>query len=64
MMLMHLTLTSFVISILGFEILSVSSISDSFRFGLHMVGWISMLLLTCYYGQTLIDEVRNRRAIR
>lgn len=57
MMLMHLSVTSFAVSILGFEIIMVNSISDSLRFGLHLGGWIILLYLTCHYGQVLIDEV-------
>lgn len=56
-MMLHLTLTSLVISALGFEIIIVHNFSDSLRFTLHLVGWLVLLLLICYYGQVLIDEV-------
>lgn len=57
MMLMHLTLTSFEISVLGFEVLMVNSRTDSLRFGMHLLGWLVLLFLICFYGQKLIDEV-------
>ncbi|GLV31106.1 Odorant receptor 85b [Carabus blaptoides fortunei] len=56
MMLMHITLTSFEISVLGFEVLMVNSRTDSLRFGMHLVGWLVLLFLICSYGQKLIDE--------
>ncbi|XP_068901819.1 odorant receptor 43a-like [Tenebrio molitor] len=56
MMMLHLTLTSLVISALCFEILIVDNFFDSLRFSLHLLGWLILLLLICYYGQTLIDE--------
>ncbi|KAJ3652159.1 hypothetical protein Zmor_018148 [Zophobas morio] len=56
MMMLHLTLTSLVISALGFEILIVDNFHDSLRFTLHLLGWLVLLLLICYYGQLLIDE--------
>lgn len=61
MMIMHLTLTSLSISVLGFAIIVVDSISESFRFVLHLGGWIILLLLTCYYGQLLINEVSRKK---
>jgi hypothetical protein len=57
MMILHLTLTSLVISALGFEILIVDNFNDSLRFVLHLLGWLVLLLLICFYGQILIDEV-------
>lgn len=60
MMLMHITLTSFEISVLGFEVLMVTSFTDSLRFGMHLLGWIILLFLICNYGQKMIDEVRIR----
>jgi hypothetical protein len=59
MMMLHLTLTSLVISALCFEILIVDNFFDSLRFSLHLLGWLILLLLICYYGQTLIDEVSD-----
>ncbi|XP_049821534.1 odorant receptor 49b-like [Aethina tumida] len=56
MMLLHLSLTSIVISVLGFEVLSVDNLMDSVRFCLHLLGWLVLLLLICYYGQKLADE--------
>ncbi|XP_015836240.1 odorant receptor 49b [Tribolium castaneum] len=56
MMMLHITLTSLVISALGFEILIVDNFNDSLRFTLHLLGWLVLLLLICYYGQLLIDE--------
>lgn len=53
---MHITLTSFVISVLGFEILMVNNLTDSIRFSLHLLGWFVLLFLVCFYGQKLIDE--------
>ncbi|KAJ3620078.1 hypothetical protein MTP99_004071 [Tenebrio molitor] len=56
MMILHLTLTSLVISALGFEIFIVDNFNDSLRFVLHLLGWLVLLLLICFYGQILIDE--------
>ncbi|GLV44631.1 Odorant receptor 67c [Carabus blaptoides fortunei] len=56
MMLMHITLTSFEISVLGFEVLMVNSRTDSLRFGMHLLGWLVLLFIICSYGQKLIDE--------
>lgn len=56
MMVMHLTLTSLCVSVLGFEIIMVGSVGDAVRFGLHLVGWVVLLFVTCRCGQTLIDE--------
>ncbi|GLV41993.1 uncharacterized protein CBL_10152 [Carabus blaptoides fortunei] len=56
MMLMHMTLTSFEISLLGFEVLMLNSRTDSLRFGMHLLGWLVLLFLICFYGQKLIDE--------
>lgn len=55
-MLMHVTLTSVVISVLGFEILVVNNVTDSIRFTLHLLGWFVLLFLICFYGQRLIDQ--------
>lgn len=58
MMLMHITLTSVEISILVFEVLMVTSATDSLRFGMHLLGWLVLLFLVCNYGQKMIDEVK------
>lgn len=39
----------------------VDSLTDSFRFGMHLYGWLVLLFLVCFYGQNLIDEVRNKK---
>ncbi|XP_044729200.1 odorant receptor 49b-like [Chrysoperla carnea] len=56
MLLVHLTLTSFTISILGYEVVFVKTFAGSLRFALHLGGWLLILMLTCYFGQQLIDE--------
>lgn len=58
-MLMNISLTSMVISVLGFIILIVDNLTDSLRFTLHLLGWFAMLFLICFYGQKLIDEVNS-----
>lgn len=57
LVILHFTLTSFVISVLLFEILMVGNLTDSLRFAMHLLGWFVLLFLICYYGQLLIDEV-------
>lgn len=57
MMVVHITVTSFEISILCFEIIMVDSIMDSMRFAMHLFGWLVLLFLVCLFGQGLIDEV-------
>lgn len=59
MMLMHITLTSFEISVLCFQVLIAKNLTESLRFGLHLLGWLVVLFLICFYGQKLIDEVRE-----
>ncbi|RZC42341.1 odorant receptor 67c-like, partial [Asbolus verrucosus] len=56
MMLLHITLTAFVISVLGFEITTTANVAEAFRFAMHLTGWLGMLFIVCYYGQTLMDE--------
>nr|UTN00916.1 odorant receptor [Semanotus bifasciatus] len=55
-MLVHITWTSFIISVLGFEIIMETNYSNSFRFAMHLVGWLGMLFLVCFYGQILMDN--------
>lgn len=59
--LLYMSLTSLVISVLGFEVLMIDNIIDSLRYSLQLFGWIVLLLLVCYYGQQLIDEVEKLR---
>lgn len=63
-MLLHITVTSFVISILGYQVLLTNNYTDSLRYGLHLGGWLSILFLVCYNGQNLIDEVFVLRALK
>ncbi|XP_018570955.1 odorant receptor 49b-like [Anoplophora glabripennis] len=56
MMLVHITWTSFIISVLGFEIIMDTNYSNSIRFSLHLGGWLGMLFLICFYGQILMDD--------
>ncbi|KAI4454802.1 odorant receptor [Holotrichia oblita] len=56
---MHFTLTSVVISLLGFEILMVDDNKESVMYALHLIGWLIMLYTICFYGQLLIDEVSD-----
>nr|QNH68046.1 odorant receptor 22 [Apriona germarii] len=56
MMLVHITWTSFIISVLGFEIIMDTNYSNSVRFSLHLGGWLGMLFLICFYGQILMDD--------
>jgi hypothetical protein len=58
MMLLHITWTSFIISILGFEITTTPDYVEAFRFFLHLSGWLGMLFIVCYYGQAIMDEVQ------
>ncbi|KAK9753972.1 7tm Odorant receptor [Popillia japonica] len=51
---LHFTLTSIVISLLGFEILMVSDNKESVMYALHLIGWLIMLYTICFYGQLLI----------
>ncbi|KAJ8975933.1 hypothetical protein NQ317_014893, partial [Molorchus minor] len=55
MMLVHITWTSFIISVLGIEIIMDDNVFNSFRFAMHLGGWLGMLFLICFYGQTLMD---------
>lgn len=57
MMLLHITWTGFIISVLGFEIIMVTNFVEILRFVMHLAGWMAMLFIVCYYGQTLMDEV-------
>lgn len=59
MMLLHLTLTSVVISVLCFQVLMVDNLTDSVRFAFHLIGWLVLLLLVCYYSDQLIEEVNR-----
>nr|XP_022909564.1 odorant receptor 85b-like [Onthophagus taurus] len=52
----HRTLTSFVISILGFVLITVDNFGEWLRFSMHLFGWLVLIYLVCHYGQTLIDE--------
>ncbi|KAJ8911875.1 hypothetical protein NQ315_012541 [Exocentrus adspersus] len=61
MMLVHITWTSFIISVLGFEIIMDTNFSNSVRFSLHLGGWLGMLFLICFYGQILMDDVSTQR---
>nr|UTN00905.1 odorant receptor [Semanotus bifasciatus] len=56
MMLVHITWTSFIISVLGFEIVMDTNYFNSFRFTMHLGGWLGMLFLVCFYGQILMDK--------
>lgn len=56
MMLVHITWTSFIISVLGFEVIMETEISNTFRFLMHLAGWLGMLFIVCHYGQTLMDK--------
>ncbi|GJQ81914.1 putative odorant receptor [Trypoxylus dichotomus] len=53
---LHFTLTSVVVSLLGFEILMVDDNRESVMYALHLIGWLIMLYTICYYGQLVIDE--------
>ncbi|XP_071055835.1 odorant receptor 4-like [Onthophagus taurus] len=53
---LHFTLTSFVISVLGFEIIMVGNVPESLRYTLHLCGWVVLLYLLSYYGQRVMDE--------
>lgn len=55
---MHFTLISLVISVLGFEILIVTH-KESVMYILHLIGWFVILYNVCHYGQILINEVRS-----
>lgn len=57
MMLVHITWTSFIISVLGFEIIMEPNYWVSLRFIMHLGGWLGMLFLVCFYGQILINKV-------
>ncbi|XP_022904516.1 odorant receptor 85c-like [Onthophagus taurus] len=52
----HVTLTSLVISILGFEILMEDDLFESVRYGMHLSGWLLLLFTICHFGQNLMDE--------
>ncbi|KAK9754168.1 7tm Odorant receptor [Popillia japonica] len=52
---MHFTLISLVISVLGFEILIVTH-KESVMYILHLIGWFVILYNVCHYGQILINE--------
>ncbi|XP_065157133.1 odorant receptor 67a-like [Atheta coriaria] len=54
-MTMFIVVPSFAISLLGFVLLIVG-FTDRIRFGLHLLGWIAMLLLVNFGGQVLMDE--------
>ncbi|KAJ8965910.1 hypothetical protein NQ314_003851 [Rhamnusium bicolor] len=57
MMLVHITWTSIIISILGIIIIMNPDYSNSFRFTMHLGGWLGILFLICFYGQILINKV-------
>lgn len=59
-MLLHLTLTSFVISILCYVVLIATNTLEMLRFFLHLLGWLGLLFLLCFFGQKLMDEVSTR----
>ncbi|XP_044262389.1 odorant receptor 4-like [Tribolium madens] len=56
MMLLHITWTGFIISVLGFEITTTDDYVEAFRFFMHLLGWLGMLFLVCYYGQKILEE--------
>nr|XP_023018413.1 odorant receptor 85b-like [Leptinotarsa decemlineata] len=56
MMLIHITWTSFIISVLGFGIIMESNFWNNLRFVMHLGGWLMMLFLVCFYGQILMDK--------
>nr|AVH87268.1 odorant receptor 27 [Holotrichia parallela] len=53
---LHFTLTSIVISLLGFEMLMVNDVKESVMYALHLIGWLIILYNICHYGQRLIDQ--------
>nr|QUP79565.1 odorant receptor 5 [Monochamus saltuarius] len=53
---LHVCFTSAIWAIIGYQILSVDSLMDKSRYTLHLMGWVGMLFLTCYYGQKILDE--------
>lgn len=55
-MLLHVTLTSLILSTLGFIIIFSKNAVDSFRYAVHLSAWLSLLFVLCIYGQQLIDE--------
>ncbi|KAJ8941949.1 hypothetical protein NQ318_013285 [Aromia moschata] len=56
MMLVHITWTSFIISVLGAEIIMETNYFNALRYTMHLGGWLGMLFLVCFYGQILMDH--------
>ncbi|GJQ81309.1 putative odorant receptor [Trypoxylus dichotomus] len=52
---MHITLTSLVISVLSFTILIVSQ-TELIMYIPHLLGWLIILYNVCHHGQMLINE--------
>nr|QNH68059.1 odorant receptor 35 [Apriona germarii] len=56
MLIIHVFLTSAILAIIGYQIILVDSLIDKLRYFLHMMGWVMMLFLTCFYGQFILNE--------
>ncbi|XP_028146887.1 odorant receptor 4-like [Diabrotica virgifera virgifera] len=56
MLIVHVSLTSLVMGSLCFQIVYAENASDKLRFMLHLGGWVTMLFITCYYSQQIINE--------
>lgn len=57
MMFLHISVTSFIISILGYQILFAESYINSLSYSLHLAGWLVLFFCVCYNGQNLINGV-------
>lgn len=57
MLIVHVFLTSGILAIIGYQIIAVDNFIDKLRYFLHMIGWVGMLFLTCFYGQLILNEV-------
>nr|UTN00972.1 odorant receptor [Semanotus bifasciatus] len=56
MLIVHVTLTSLIFGVLGYQIATVEIFTEKLRYFMHLGGWIALLFLTCYYGQLILDE--------
>ncbi|XP_023309856.1 putative odorant receptor 92a [Anoplophora glabripennis] len=45
-----------VVAVIGYQIISADNLMDKLRYFLHLMGWIGMLFITCFYGQMILDE--------
>ncbi|XP_022900241.1 odorant receptor 13a-like isoform X2 [Onthophagus taurus] len=54
----YVTLTSLVISVLGFEILMEQDLFESMRYSMHLSGWFILLYTICLNGQVLKSQLQ------